>query len=451
MSFLVKVGLLHMHGGVCSVAEPTQRWLEAGDGAAIIAQIHSRTQFIGEMLGELHTAQDAGASLRTADLLRVANDRYRYGWLSANQISFRRGWLQSAGLIAVTDDKRLEVTAAGRSLLSQLALYEPPLASISPESRSRTDLEQPTPVGLDSGALTPEGKPDASPATTPGTVDATAGQALARELRLAVVDSSDHTRFESAVRDAFEFLGFRAEQLGGSGKTDVLLDAPRGKNHSYRVTVDAKTVGSSGASKGQLKDPQVDWPTLQEHRTKHGADYSLLVGPDPTGDRIFSRAQEFGVAVISADELAQLCLQHEELPLGLADYKGLFVTGGAVDMSSTDEIFEAEIRRRGLAEATCRTLITECANVGPMSVRDLWLTLRYQDPEQSWAADEVDDVLRTLASKLVGVIEIASRSNGGPTTYIPATSLEVAQLRLHKLAEALGAQDPQAGSTPGDR
>ena len=74
-----------------------------------------------------------------------------------------------------------------------------------------------------------------------------------------------------------------------------------------------------------------------------------------------------------------------------------------------------------------------------MSVRDLWLTLRYQDPEQSWAEDEIEDVLDTLSSKLVGVVEIASSSGESSTTYIPATSLEVAQLRLRKLADALGA------------
>ena len=190
MSFLVKVGLLDMRGDVCSVAELTRRWLDTGESAVIIAQLHSRTQFIGEMLNELRTAHDSGSRLHTWDVLKVANERYGFGWKNATELDSRRGWLQSAGLVSVPSDKRFQVTP----------------------------------------------------------------------------HSADHTRLEAAVRDAFEFLGFRAERLGGSGKTDVLLNAIRGKDHSYRVTVDAKSVGESSSSKGRLRDQQVDWVTLQEHR-----------------------------------------------------------------------------------------------------------------------------------------------------------------------------------------
>ena len=94
------------------------------------------------------------------------------------------------------------------------------------------------------------------------------------------------------------------------------------------------------------------------------------------------------------------------------------------------------------AESAYRTLISECANVGPMSVRDLWLTLRYQDPEQSWAEDEIREVLVILSSDLVAAVELAPGSSESPKTYVPATSLEVAQLRLRKLADALGATKP---------
>ena len=445
MDFLRASGVLELDGEVCKLTDIARRWLDSGDDTVIIAQLHSRTRFVGEALSELHKAQLAGDSLKTSNLLDLANGRYGFDWKTANQIAFRRGWLQSAGLINSTDGKRLEVTDVGRSLLGQLELYEPPTAGVPPKPGTTTEVTS-------HDSLTPSSSPASAPATSEGESIAstdvslrsavtTKGQALAAEVQAAGVDSSDHTRFELAVRDAFDFLGFRAEQLGRSGRTDVLLDALRGKGHSYRVTVDAKSVGASGASKGQLRDQQVDWVTLQEHRAKHGADYSLLIGPDPTGERLFSRGREFGVAVMSSDELAQLCRQHERLPLGLGEYEGLFVTGGAVDTSAIDETFEAGIRRRDLAEAAYRTLISECANVGPMSVRDLWLTLRYQDPEQSWAEDEIREVLVILSSNLVAAVELAPGSSESPKTYVPATSLGVARLRLHRLADALGSSD----------
>ena len=446
VAFLLKVGLLHMDGGVCGVAEPTQRWLDNGDGTVLIAQIHSRTQFIGEMLHEVKVAQNAQNTLHTWDLLAAANRRYGFGWINAGQIDDRRGWLQSAGLISVNPDKRFEITSTGRALLERLKLYVPsPVgASSEPQPETKTEERDPSaaPADPESDSSTPDAGSDSAAGTNIEAAETAAGRALAEELRAAAVDSSDHTRLESAVRDAFEFLGFRAEQLGGSGKTDVLLDAPRGKNHSYRVTVDAKSVGAGGTSKGQLKDQQVDWLTLQEHRKKHRSDYSLLIGPDPTGERIFSRAQESGVAIISSDELAQLCLQHEELPLGLGDYECLFATSGGADTAQIDQRFEEAVRLRDLAEAACRSLIDECANAGPMSARDLWWALKTDHPENAWEIDEIQNVLRILSSDLVGAIETVPDADDGPETYVPATSLDVAQLRLRKLADALGSSEP---------
>ena len=78
------------------------------------------------MLNELLAAQDTGNSLNRFDLLDVANERYGCGWSSRTQINFRRGWLQSAGLISATGDTKLEVTPAGRDLVNRLELHEPP-------------------------------------------------------------------------------------------------------------------------------------------------------------------------------------------------------------------------------------------------------------------------------------------------------------------------------------
>lgn len=444
VSFLLKVGLLEMERGVCGVSVPTQRWLDSGDATVLIAQMHSRTQFIGEMLHEVKIAHDTQNALRKRDLLAVANERYGFGWTTTAQIDFRRGWLQSAKLIIANSEKRFEITQLGHALLDRLTLHEPPPA------RASTDVnqERPRPPRVPDPPTPPESRQHPSPGANGGVglQDATSDSpatALADELRASSVDSADHARFEAAVRDAFEFLGFRAEQLGGSGKTDVLLDAPRGTGYSYRVTVDAKSVGTSGASKGQLRDQQVDWATLREHREQHRADYSLLIGPNPTGERIFSRGSQYAVAIMSSGELAQLCLQHEKMPLGLGDYKSLFTSGGPVDLSHIDEKIEISIRQRNLVTAVCRALINECSELGPMSARDLRLTLRREFSEQSWTEDEIQDVLLILSSDLVGAVEAAPDAEGGPDTYIPATSLDVVQLRLGKLAEAVGSSESE--------
>ena len=78
-----------------------------------------------------------------------------------------------------------------------------------------------------------------------------------------------------------------------------------------------------------------------------------------------------------------------------------------------------------------------------MSARDLRLTLRREFSEQSWTEDEIQDVLLILSSDLVGAVEAAPDAEGGPDTYIPATSLDVVQLRLGKLAEAVGSSESE--------
>lgn len=454
VGFLYKVGLLNSTGGTPSVASLTRRWLDSDDSSLIIAQVHSRTRFIGEMLSEVQAAATSGENLTTSELLHIANVRYDCGWFSSTQIDNRRGWLQSAGMLSMSAENRFEITSRGKALLRRLDLDKPPpttahAKSVDAQSSPESTESEGTTVGT-------ADSPDSGDRLSSGTViksldrpPKSAG-ALADELQVAATDSINPTRFELAVRDAFEFLGFRAEQLGGSGTTDVLLDASRGKGHSYRVTVDAKSVGAGSSNRGQLRDQQVDWETLKEHREQYSATYSLLIGPNPAGKRLFERGRKSSVAIMSSAELAQLCRQHEAAPLGLGDYECLFMTGGATDLSPINEKVDEAIRRRDLVDAVCRALIDECSDLGPMSARDLRLTLRHQDAEQSWAEDEIEDVLRILSSTFVGVVEIASSSREAPTRYIPATSLSGARRRLQALAEALG-PDPRESDDILDR
>ena len=132
------------------------------------------------------------------------------------------------------------------------------------------------------------------------------GTCLSKEaITCTAIDSGRPDLFEQRVCDAFAFFGFQAEWLGGSGKTDVPLDARLGAADSYRVVVDCKTSAS-----GSVSDQQINWMTLSEHMTKHDAQHAAVVAPNPSGSRLFDRARERHVAVISADQLAGLCRQH---------------------------------------------------------------------------------------------------------------------------------------------
>jgi hypothetical protein len=163
------------------------------------------------------------------------------GWDTQTQIVNRRGWLQSAGMLADAGDSKVMLSEFGRLFLAEIELYDP--------------REGPPVITI---ANTHPGEPFQQmdvPRET-GTV----GE-IVDALRRTATDSGHPDRFEVATRDAFTFLGFHAQWLGGSGRTDVLLDAPLGGEDAYRVVVDCKTSAS-----GSVGDQQVE--RLEEWRDR---------------------------------------------------------------------------------------------------------------------------------------------------------------------------------------
>jgi hypothetical protein len=402
-SFLRKVGIISVQGGVCQLGIWTEKWLASGDERMIAALLHARCQFIGELL-------DAAREPRTNDeLLAIANERYGMGWDTQTQIANRRGWLQSAKMLADTGDGRVQTIASGRLLLTELTLYDP---TVGPLAIAPADTP---PVEAAIELLPP-------PAST--IVDR-----IVDSIKDSATDSLHPYRFEHAVRDAFAFLGFQADWLGGSGKTDVLVDAMLGRADSYRLIVDCKTSGS-----GSVSDQQVDWVTLTEHKSKYDAQHVVLVGPKPSGTRLFERAEQYKVTVISADQIAGLCCQHAKAPLGLDDYQSLFAHGGSLDTQAVDERAEDVKRLVVLAAAVCATIRARSAVFGRLSARDLFLILASEPVAEGTTEGELQTVLDTLASPLLGVLQ-GSKNDG----YRVTTSANVAKLRIDVVAQQLSA------------
>ena len=366
------------------------------------------------MLAELRKTPQSMAELRS-----IANAEYGFNWTQDKPVANRRGWLQSAGFIEVKADKKLTITEAGRAFLTRLG--------IAPASRKPVPILDPVSEPSRKPVRTQEPVPEPSPVDEPPTPhDSTSAHELAAEIEESSTDSQNPRRFERAVRDAFAYLGFRAELMGGSGKTDVLLTARLGSSDSYKVTVDAKTTAS-----GHVTDGQVDWATLVEHRTNEGSDHSLLVGPNPRGARLFNRAVEYEVTVLSSQRLAQQCRDHARTPLGLDDYRLLFTTPGKADLTELDKRTETSDRLRVLAADICRMLAERWDTVGYHTARDLWMLL----PQAT--TDLIQSVLVTLASPLVGAV------HGDPVNgYVLATDPKVVQHRLTLLGDELAGEEP---------
>ena len=410
LAFLHNSGLMSQIDGIVSVDERIRQWMKVGGDHIPIALIHSRIKFIGEMLSELEMP-------KSVEELRKAAVRYGLDWQTYTQLDNRRGWLQSAKLIERAKD-HFSLTDAGRGLLRRLESYAP---SQSVEATSvsirRTPVDETKP-------MVPEIQANS------------AADQLADEILVASTKSTDPAKFEHLVCDAFTLLGFVAKHLGTTGSTDVLLAAPLGKQDSYRVAVDAKTTAS-----GSLKDNQVDWATLREHREKHGADYSLLVAPNPSGDRLMNRARDFHVAVLSANQLANLCRSHARTPLSLFDYKKLFVTTGEVDLTAIDEGTEHLASLQQLVSVLSRELSQETNRFGRMTARDVQLAFREQAHEVS--QEDIQRLLEMLAHPLIGVVYGFGDNgqSGQITDYVMATSRDCCAQRIRLLADSVANPD----------
>ena len=416
--FLENAGVLVQTADQFELSLHASRWFESEDDGILedgilIALLHSRVKFVGEMLAELR------GEPRSIEELRIAANDYGLNWGSKNQITRRRGWMVSAKMIEADGAGHLTLTDAGRDLLAQLIVHSP--ASRPEHSRPQLPPEPQS-----------DSTPTSTPSTTPSTLptepddptaerDPSPAETLAHEIRDAATDSKNPDRLEFAVRNAFRFLGFEAEKLGGAGKTDVLVKAPLGKDDSYTVAIDAKTVGS-----GRLVNRQVDWVTLDEHRSKHNANYSMLVGPNPN-QSLVDRAVRRGVAVLSTKQLAVLCLLHAEMPLGLQGYRVLFETGGAVDTSPIEEEAKNLSRWRDLAGEICGKLAEQIKALGPIGATELRVILH-----QSTDKGEIQQVLDVLSSPLVGAIQ-GTADQG----YVIATAPRVIQQRIHQLGDHL--------------
>ena len=115
LRFLETGGLIDVGDGFVRLGERTRGWLEHGEDKMLIAVLHSRVRFVGEMLKELQEP-------KSAEQLRKLAADYGLDWERHTQINNRRGWLESAKLI-VGSSQRLELTAAGKDLLSRLATF----------------------------------------------------------------------------------------------------------------------------------------------------------------------------------------------------------------------------------------------------------------------------------------------------------------------------------------
>lgn len=369
-------------------------WLvEPGHEKAFVAYLHSRYAFFGEILVNL----EAPAS--PSQLVKIGKERYGYKQVDNGEVRVRLGLLQDAGLVDRIDWQRFRATRAGSSFTSLLSLQQETSEFTGADDDSE-DIE-------DSDNILIE---------------------ITRDLRIFSQDGNESRAFEDTICRAFQYLGFQAEHLGGSGQTDVIATAELAPMDRYRIIVDAKS-----SSNGSVSESAVSFDVLRDHKKKHKADYVIVVAPD-FPNRVKNWAVENDVILLQANELIQILEHHSNAPISLTDLRDTFTRVDA-QKDLLFEHFRSLDRRRILMEKVLELAFQEALEDDPIaegyvSLENVIYALRKEvTPRPS--NDEIRDTLEFLAGAFIGALE---ETKG---RYKLADSPHNVSLRLRGLGAAL--------------
>lgn len=346
---------------------PSDKWLRNSSPVELVCCIHKKFLYVLELLSELD-----GQVLGYKELLAIGKVSYGLDKISTEEIRKRVSILKSANLVRNISLDKFTITKRGQLLLGEFNLQERRIQNAANSQKDRT----------------PTSSTDA----------------LFTELRLAAKDSMNPDRFEWAIKSAFETLGFAATRLGGSGKTDVLIHTPGSPKTSFSVAVDAKSTASDSVS-----DAQIDFDTLEEHRKKHSADYSMVVGCAFRNERLIKRAIEHKVLLLDVDRLEVLIKHHLEVPIKLSSYRQIFEKPGIADISLVDNNRQEIVAYGKLMHAVMSCLITESEDPvteGILRERDIYRSLRdCKETNEQHTIEAITDMLHFLSSPLIGCVE----------------------------------------------
>ncbi len=370
------------------------------DGSTLLEKVASDDDAARRMLMEMKIQTFAGyeevlhcldQGARTFDEIDSAlKSALQAGWKSKNQTGFRLSWVRSLGYVE-REGNAYKLTPAGRVLLESL---DPP--------NGNGENANGNPPPLVKQAME-----------------------LADSIDKAAVSGKDGAELERRTCDAFTYLGFAAEVVGGAGNPDVVIDASMGAG-TYRALIDTKS-----RSGGTVQQNEVNFNALKQHKAKFNADYVMVVGANFSGGNLDTWAQENRVRLLRTEELRQVMLAHAEGVIGLDRLEVLFRDGGSTDEAVFSELLaesENTVQAMSLARALYQAVRNDQDKEGILNADSLFYIL---GGEHSIPA--IESTIAILKSDLIGAL--ATNANGSLYTRLSPRMLND---KLAQLSDRIG-------------
>jgi Mn-dependent DtxR family transcriptional regulator len=295
-------------------------------------------------------------------------------WTSSAQYEYRALWLLSLGCLEQDRGRYYQITEYGKSIASQYPV------NIEVES---IVVSEPT-IGYREDTSAAEDELDV----------------IICELKESARDSRNPDRFEAGIASAFEFLGFKVDQLGETGDTDVLLSAEIG-TQSYRVVVDGKS-----RSSGRLSDFR-SFP-LEQHRENNKADFIVVVAEDFAGGNVEMEAYNNKIVLMSVEILCKWLKIHKKTPFNLLVQRTMFEEAGRVrNLSVTlKSVHDQRIRWAKLIIDLIQQ-IDETYSINlldPLSTQNLFIMLAARHRGVQYSEKMVEEAVQLLSHEALGNI-----------------------------------------------
>lgn len=401
LPFLKASGLLEEVGRNVYVATSAAKaWLETGNNLDFIRILHANMRFVGEMI------QIANEDIARNELYAQAK---QYG-LNMEKARWITGFLLEAGLLEEPQYLHLKATPVGRQFVLELPLVNAEDlddVTLKPEGSNmkksiisllQEESEQLT-VRLHNTACDPYAEGKASGAA-----------------------------FEEAIAEVFNFMGFYAKRIGGSGDTDVVVYWKDNDGKNVTAIVDGKSKSGSFVSHGDISDVAID-----AHKDKNNADYVAIVAPGFSGDTIRNHAKKKSFALITDTELSEIAKHSHSLGLKLQEIALIFQVPNG--LSQLAELISSKQRELTITSNVISRFRREQDELGGLSPRDLFLLLRNTDDSPS--LEELLNSFETLSRPEIGVLTTVTSSRSPENTVYTLTEAKRVVNRLRALAAAI--------------
>jgi hypothetical protein len=307
-------------------------------------------RFVGEMI--LAVEADISRNEMYAQSARFGLNREKSRWIAS--------FLEETELIEQPRYGSLRATPTGLAIAAELPMADPP-EELQVEISDELPLADETEIAYDAEALV-------LLAESPQARGLSSGRA-----------------FEEATRDAFRELGFRAQTVGGSGDTDIVVTWLDGAGTKRTAIVEAKS-----RSNGHVSHTDISDVALETHKTRNHADFAAIVGPSFSGETIKEMAAKRRWALLDARRLADIVVTAKELGLGPAQTGVLFQVPNG--QNEIDKLFEEARRRLAIVTFVIAQLLEEDNEAEEaITARDI-----ARDGRRSDLRPNIDEVLDAL-------------------------------------------------------